>query len=123
MSWSAYLLGLPGGSVGEWSYTHNCNQMANEILHPDENTDLPVMHEVLFNKSFVSWWAMLDGLTGLQGRDMLTFVVKALEEDPEHFSSMNPSNKWGDYYSFVRTLSEMRDAVPKDYPTRWSVDG
>lgn len=112
MSWDAWLTDDRGHSDGDWDYTHNCNGMANAVLDdllPEEHRD-------------ESWWRHLHGMDGPAGAAFLDQIIRGLEADPDRFRAMNPTNGWGDYDSFVKRLTEMRDAVP-EWPTTWSVHG
>ena len=120
MSWDADLIDDRGHTEGEWNYTHNCNGMANAVLDP-EYEQRTVFAEV-FDRKHVSWWKRLDGLSGPEGAALLDRIIRGLEADPERFRALNPENGWGDYDSFVKVLTDMRNAVP-EWPTTWSVSG
>lgn len=123
MSWDADLIDDRGHSDGEWNYTHNCNGMANAVL--DENYEQRPVGEEVFcfkDKGHVSWWRRLNGLSGPEGAAFLDTIIRGLEADPERFRAMNPPNGWGDYDSFLKRLTEMRNAVP-EWPTTWRVSG
>lgn len=123
MSWDASLIDDRGHVEGDWNYTHNCNGMANAVLDPDYQ-QRSVAEEVFrfVDKSHVSWWKRLDGLSGQEGRKLLDAIITGLEAEPERFRAMNPENGWGDYDSFLAVLREMCGAVP-DWQTVWSVSG
>lgn len=111
MSWDASLeCGTCGHEIRQWNYTHNCNRMANRVLtdiaHPGDET----------------WWKLLNGMSGPDGAAFLAKIIAGLEADPETFRAQNPENGWGSYDSFVKVLSEMRDAVPEARST-WRVWG
>lgn len=120
MSWDADLIDDRGHNDGSWSYTHNCNGMANAVIH-DDYEQQSVFAEV-FRPLRESWWKRLDGMSGPEGAAYLDGIVRGLELDPERFRALNPENGWGDYDSFVKVLVEMRDAVP-EWPTTWRVSG
>ena len=123
MSWNAHLTDDRGHNEGYWNYTHNCNGMANAVLDPDYQQRSTAEEVFRFkDKTHVSWWKRLDGLSGPEGAALLDRIIRSLEADPERFRAMNPENGWGDYDSFVKLLTEMRDAVP-EWPTTWSVNG
>lgn len=123
MSWDAYLTDDRGHSEGEWNYTHNCNGMANAVLDPGYE-QRPVAEEVFRfkDREHVSWWHRLDGLSGPEGAALLDQILRGLKADPKRFEAMSPDNGWGDYNSFVKVLTDMRNAVP-EWPTTWSVHG
>lgn len=131
MSWDAWLTDDRGHSEGDWSYTHNCNPMANSVLDPEErllatkrwwtNHGRPEVAEQQ-NLGDGSWWQCLDGLTGPEGAALLDRIIRGLEADPERFQAMNPPNGWGDYDSLVRVLKDMRDRVP-EWPCTWETSG
>lgn len=109
MSWDAGLVcECCGASRGSWNYTHNTNGMANAVLGATSPGR--------------SWWQQLNNLSGANGAALLNRIIKALEAAPFRFRAMNPDNGWGDYDSFVKVLTEMRDAVP-EYRTYWEVSG
>lgn len=126
MSWDATLIDDRGHVEGDWNFTHNCNRMANAIVHPEESTGIPVGREVLFPKAdgraWQSWWEILDGMEGKEGAEFLTKIITGLEAEPERFRAMNPANGWGSYDSFLERLKEMRDTVP-EWPCSWRVSG
>lgn len=121
MSWDAYLTDDRGHTEGEWNYTHNCNGMANAVLDPDYE-QRSVGEEVFRFTQHISWWVRLDGLSGSDGAALLDRIIRGLEADADRFRAMNPDNGWGDFDSFVKVLTEMRNAVP-EWPTTWSVSG
>lgn len=110
MSWDAELIDDRGHVEGSWNYTRNTNRMANSALPAG----------VLAER--VTWWRLLDGMDGPPGAAFLDQIIRGLEADPEHFRSMNPDNRWGDYDSFLGVLREMRSAVP-EWPCAWVVSG
>lgn len=120
MSWNAYLTDDRGHTEGDWNYTHNCNGMANAVLY-DGYEPQPVFAEV-FQPKRESWWKVLDGMTGPEGAALLDRIIKGIDADRPRFEAMNPDNGWGDVDSFVKVLTEMRDAVP-EWPTTWAVHG
>lgn len=126
MSWDATLYDDRGHIDGDWNFTHNCNRMANAIVHPDENTDLTTFDEVLFPKAagreWKSWWQLLNGMTGEEGRTYLSKIITGLEADPSRFRAMDPPNGWGSYDRFLEVLKEMRDHIP-EWPSTWRVSG
>ncbi len=123
MSWDAYLIDDRGHYDGEWNYTHNCNGMANAALYEDPpDAEQPSTFDEVFRPTRESWWKLLDGMSGPLGAAMLDRIIKRLEADPQRFRAMNPANGWGDYDSFLKTLTEMRNAVP-EWPTKWEVYG
>lgn len=126
MSWDASLVDDRGHEEGWWNCTHNINPMANAIVYPDEDTDIPVMREVLFpqadGREWKSWWQLLDGMEGKQGQAYLSKIIDGLEADPERFRAMNPENGWGSYDGFLEVLKEMRDRVP-EWPCTWKTSG
>lgn len=107
MSWDADLYDDRGHCEGDWDYTHNCNRMANEVLADDSET----------------WWRRLNGMKGHDGAAFLTRIITGLEAEPDRFRAMNPENGWGDYDTFLKTLTDMRDRVPENWPTVWSTSG
>jgi hypothetical protein len=126
MSWEADLYDDRGHLEGEWSCTHNINRMANTIIHPDEDVEIPVGKEVLFPKSdgreWKSWWELLDGMDGPESSAYLSKIIDGLEADPARFQTMNPRNGWGSYDEFLEVLKEMRDRIP-EWPCTWRVSG
>ena len=120
MSWDADLIDDRGHYEGEWNYTHNCNGMANAVLYPDYEQQ--TVFDEVFRSTHPSWWKVLDGKTGPEGAAFLDSIIRGLESDPERFRAMNPENGWGDYDSFVKVLTSMRDAVP-EWPTTWAASG
>ena len=115
MSWNAWLVDTDGHQFGDWNYTHNTNRMAKHALRMSADYIL---------EETESWWQRLDGMSGEEGKSFLSAIISMMEEDPENFRSMNPTNGWGDYDSFLSTLKKMRDAVPSyDTPTKWRVSG
>lgn len=115
MGWYAYI-----GEGEGWNYTHNTNPMINEVLvklKPDlERYDA-------FWGDDVCWWKTLDGMTGTEGAQLLSLVVGALMEMPEHFKAMSPENGWGDYDSLLRILVEMRDKSAWCPDDKWEMGG
>lgn len=132
MSWNAGLTDDRGHEEGDWNYTHNCNRMATSLLTDEELeaaarrqwADRPdVIARIDADpSSWGSWWYCLDGMSGPEGAALLDRIIRGLEADPERFRAMNPENGWGDYDSFLKVLTEMRNAVP-EWPTTWSVNG
>lgn len=135
MGWNAYLVDDRGHIEGNWDYTHNTAGMANTALdasgfvRPDDTREcwsLPRVDGHLTHypngHGRVSWWQCLDGMPGPDGAALLHRIVGGMESDPERYRAMNPDNGWGDYESFLETLSGMRDAVP-EWPTEWSAHG
>lgn len=124
MSWDAYLTDDRGHSEGEWNYTHNCNGMANLAL--DAEYEQRGVFEEVFQvgdkPKHVTWWKLLDGMSGPAGAEFLDRIIRTMEADPEKYRALNPGNGWGDYDSFVKVLTEMRNAVP-EWPTTWAVSG
>jgi hypothetical protein len=119
MSWWAHLDDDRGHNEGEWGYTHNTSPMlyvvlddAGVVLSPDPDRPDRTM----------PWWMHLRTLNGPEGAAFLNVVIKGLEADPDRFRAMNPANGWGDYDTFLKVLTEMRDAVP-EWPTQWSASG
>jgi hypothetical protein len=113
MSWDAWLIDDRGHEEGSWNYTHNTNRMANAVI--DDEFDVQP-------GEWRTWWARLDGLSGPEGAAMLDRIIRGLQADPARFEAMNPENGWGNYDSFVKVLTEMRNAVP-EWPTKWSASG
>jgi hypothetical protein len=109
MSWDATLIDDRGHQEGWWDYTHNTNDMANSVIHPDDDTGQ-------------SWWRILDGMEGKAGAAFLGRIIEGLEADPDRFRAMNPPNGWGNYDGFLGVLREMRDRVP-DWPCVWHTSG
>jgi hypothetical protein len=134
VSWDADLTDDRGHVEREWNYTHNCNGMANAVLTPEELHEGGVRWWAKRNRQDVidraeadgrplgSWWDCLDGMEGPEGAAFLDRIIRALEGEPERFVAMNPENGWGDYDSFLKRLTEMRDAVP-EWPTKWTTSG
>lgn len=120
MGWWAELVDDRGHVEGEWNYTHNCNGMANAVIH-DDYVQQPVFDEV-FRPNRESWWKLLDGMPGPVGAEFLGRIITGLRADPERFCAMNPPNLWGDYDGFVKLLDEMRGSVP-EWPCTWKVYG
>lgn len=73
----------------EQNITHNLNEMAQEagiyktLWHPDSLFDEPRARDIVE--------ALRQGLEKLQA-------------DPEHFTTLEPANKWGTYRTFVPWL-------------------
>lgn len=109
MSWDADLTDDRGHLEGAWNYTHNCNHMIRHALHVAGYPD-------------GIWWDGFNGMTGPQGAAVLADVIRVLERNPDVYNAMNPDNGWGDRESLVKTLTEMRDAVP-EWPTIWTISG
>jgi hypothetical protein len=136
MSWNAYLVDDRGHTEGDWNYTHNCNHMAHiaaeeaGIVFPADTAPCYALPKAADGrltyypdgKGTISWWKHLDGMSGPDGAAYLDQIIRGLEADPERFRAKNPSNGWGDYDTFLKVLTEMRDAVP-EWPTEWSVNG
>lgn len=124
MSWDAWLTDDRGHSEGDWNYTHNCNGMANAVLYADYDTTQTTWNEVFHaDPNRPSWWRVLNGMSGLDGAMFLTNIIKGLEAEPERFRAMNPDNGWGNYDDFLRLLTQMRDAVPENWPSVWGSSG
>jgi hypothetical protein len=121
MSWDATLIDDRGHVEGDWNYTHNCNGMANAVLY-DDYEQQSVFDEV-FRSSHPSWWKVLDGMNGQESVAFLQRIIDGLEAQPARFRAMNPDNGWGNYDQFLALLKKMRDSVPTDWPTAWSVSG
>lgn len=139
MSWNAHLVDDRGHTEGDWNYTHNCNGMAN-IAAEEAGVDIPIdttecwalpakpggafglTHYPTGTGDRLSWWRHLDGMSGPEGASFLDKIIRGLEADPDRFRAKNPENGWGDFDSFLKTLTEMRNAVP-EWPTKWSVNG
>lgn len=110
MSWDAFLIDDRGHEEGCWNYTHNTNRMIAAAL---DAAGQPVD---------VSWWRLLDGMSGAAGAEFLNVILTELERLPLHYQSMNPDSGWGDYRSLLDVLREMRNRVP-EWPCVWSVCG
>ena len=135
MSWDAWLTDDRGHSEGEWNYTHNCSGRVYVVLD-EAGSKLPAStrpcrwldrttgewHDAPNGHGMVSWWEHLDGMAGPEGGAFLDRIIRGLEADPERFRAMNPKNGWGDYDSFVKVLTEMRNAVP-EWPSTWECSG
>jgi hypothetical protein len=119
MSWDAYLTDDRGHSDGEWNYTHNTSPMIYAVLE-DNGYDLP--HDDSRPGRTIAWWQHLRGMSGPDGAAFLDSIIRGLEADPERFRAMNPDNGWGDFDSFVKVLTEMRNAVP-EWPSTWGTSG
>ena len=137
MSWDADLYGSIDGHrvhLGEWSYTHNCNRMANAVLTGCELRDgarrwwssldrLDVVSKVDAGTVTGSWWECLHGRTGQAGADLLTRIVNGLTADPARFRAMDPPNGYGDYHSFLQVLRDMRDMSVRFPSGCWETSG
>lgn len=135
MSWDAYLIDDRGHEEGDWNYTFNTSPMANAAL--DESgfvrppstracSGLPMVDGHLTHypngHGQLTWWDCLNGLSGPEGAALLHRIITGINADLPRFRGMNPENGWGDADSFVKILTDMRDAVP-EWPTTWSVNG
>ena len=121
MSWDADLTGeLDGHPVhlGEWNFTHNCNDMANAALDP--NYQQQGVFDEVFRPQTESWWKRLNGTTGPA---LLEQIITGLLANPAKYRAMNPDNGWGDYDSFLGVLQEMLDASRKYPSAKWEVGG
>jgi hypothetical protein len=121
MSWDATLIDDRGHIEIDVNYTHNCNGMANAVLY-DDYEQQSVFDEV-FRPTRLSWWKVLDGMNGEDSVAFLQRIIDGLEADPNRFRAMNPDNDWGSCDQFIALLKKMRDSVPTDWPTAWSVRG
>jgi hypothetical protein len=122
VSWDATLYDDRGHCEGDWNFTHNCNGMIAQALLDIDGTVVEECDGPLGPAIGPAWWRRLDGMAGPDGAAFLDRVLRGLEADPEKFRAMNPDNGWGDYDSLVKTLAEMRNAVP-EWPTQWSASG
>lgn len=133
MGWNVHLTDDRGHEEGSWSFTHNCNGMANATLTADElreggirwwtSRDRPdIVARLEAGEMRGSWWYCLDAMPGPAGAAFLDRIIRGLEADPERFRALNPGNGWGDFDSFVKVLTGMRDAVP-EWPTTWAASG
>lgn len=88
--WSAY----------EANYTHNCNVMAeeagiyNHVWRPEECEDVKTAGDLI---------------------EPLRQGIKLMEDDPQRFIALNPSNGWGSYDTFLPWLRRYLQACIK-YP-------
>jgi hypothetical protein len=55
-------------------------------------------------------WEQLDDLDMVRGLKYLNSFIDKLENYPEVYKPLNPSNGWGDYDSFLVMLKELRQA-------------
>lgn len=135
MSWNAYLHDDRGHLEGDWNYTHNTSRMIYDVLERagfelapstrpcstyDHDTKTWTSHPDGYGT--ISWYDHLDGLPGPEGAAYLDLIIRGLEADPGRYREMNPENGWGDYDSLLKTLCDMRSAVP-EWPTAWSTSG
>lgn len=125
MSWNAYLTDDRGHDEGEWNYTHNCNAMIEDALGVElvGATIKPFWSNPKSGLGVGSWWDVLNGKSGLEGGELLSHIIDALDRDPAKYRAMNPPNGWGDYDSLLKVLQEMRDASVKEWPTQWRMSG
>jgi hypothetical protein len=124
VSWDAWLTDDRGHPEGDWNYTHNCNGMANAVLYEDWDEATTTWNEVFHpSPDKPSWWRVLNGMSGHDGAMVLTRIIKGLEAEPARFRAMNPDNGWGDYDSFLKVLTDMRDRVPENWPSVWGTSG
>lgn len=135
MSWDAWLHDDRGHSEGWWNYTHNTSGMVYAVLE-DAGVVLPASTRLCKRRDpetgewvtypdgygSISWWEHLDGMSGPEGAAFLHVIITGLEADPDRFRAMNPPNGWGDYGGILKTLREMRQAVP-EWPTTWGASG
>lgn len=136
MSWDAWLTDDRGHSEGSWNYTHNTNCMA-KIAAEEAGVQFPAdtrecwaapcgpdgsLTHYPHGKGTVSWWDHLDGMSGPDGAAYLHVIVRELERCPDRYRALNPPNGWGDYDGLLKTLTDMRDAVP-EWPTQWATSG
>ena len=76
-------------SVFEANYTHNCAKMAEEaglykyVWRPEECDDVETAGDLI---------------------EPLRAGIKLMEDDPERFIALNPSNGWGSYDTFLPWL-------------------
>lgn len=125
MSWDASLIDDRGHCEGDWNYTHNCNGMANAVLYEGYDESLSTAEEVLgigHGRPSSTWWRDLNGMSGPDGAAFLDRIIRGLEADPERFRAMNPENGWGDFDSFLKVLTDMRNRVP-EWPSKWETSG
>jgi hypothetical protein len=94
--------------------------MANAVIYPNYEQQRVV--DEVFRSKVISWWKLLDGMSGADSAEFLSRIIGGLEADPKRFRAMNPDNGWGNYDSFLAVLKQMRDAIP-EWPTAWSVSG
>jgi len=109
--------------IGWWNTTHNINGMIAAAYESASGEGTEQCGGPLGNAIGPAWWRRLDGATGEDGRKYLAAIIGGLEADPERFRAMNPPNGWGSYDGLLGVLREMRDAVPDDHASVWSVSG
>ncbi len=87
-------------SVFEANYTHNCNTMASAaglyqyVWRPEECEDVKCAGDLV---------------------EPLRRGIKYMEDNPEKFQALNPSNGWGNYDTFLPCLRKYLEACVK-YP-------
>lgn len=86
--------------VFDSNYTHNCSKMAVEagvyeyVWRPEECSDVKTAGDLV---------------------TPLRRAIQVMEDDPSRFKSLNPSNGWGSYETFLPWLREYLQACLK-YP-------
>ena len=137
MSWDASLYcNACGHCIGDWNFTHNTSVMIYSVL-AEASYELPAstlecwglprdadgkLTHYPDGHGTVAWWEHLDGMTGPEGAAYLDLIVTRLEANPVRFRAMNPENGWGSYDTLLKTLREMRAAVP-EAPCEWRASG
>ena len=119
MSWDAHF-----GSY--WvNYTHNTNGMIAVAYEDATGNKTPQAEGILGPVIGPAWWKKLSGMTGRQGAEYLSYIINALEENPDKYKAMNPDNGWGSYDGLLRVLNEMQKMSDADREgrTTWYVSG
>lgn len=122
MSWDASLTDDRGHCEGDWSFTHNTNDMIAAALLAETGDETPQCGGSLGFAIGPAWWKRLNGANGEDGKRYLAAIINGLESDPNRYRAMNPANGWGSYDHLLAVLREMRDAVP-DWPCVWEASG
>lgn len=123
MGWNAYLTAtdLDGNEieVGDWNYTHNCNEMLATALDGYQ-----IEFSIYWAKQFGRcWWDALEGKCGRFSDTLLTHIIERFTAEPEKFKAMNPGNNWGSYDTLLPVVIEMRDAARKYPSAKWHING
>jgi hypothetical protein len=83
--------GLENTEIDSWNYTFNCRDMFNTAL----------------GKSSIDGIGGLDMLTAKDAISPLRIAIAHMEDNPDIYKPMNPSNGWGNYGSAMEFLRKI----------------
>jgi microcompartment protein CcmK/EutM len=123
VSWDACLYIDVAGEkllVGEWNYTHNCNQMMASAL---EDVGAELEDHWLIGHMGKSWFKALNGRSGAVGAEVLKIIRDAFAKEPDRFRAMDPPNGWGNFNSVRWIIADMLAASRRFPSGTWWTGG